>query len=55
MNHWKKIELSLRSFETGNLSADNFKKVLDLDGSTLEPAVWSGDTGSGYPVLTAVN
>ena len=27
------------------MSADNFKKVLDLDGSTLEPAVWSGDTG----------
>ena len=45
MNHWKKINLSLRSIETGNLSADNFKKVLDLDGSTLEPAVRSGDTG----------
>ena len=27
MNHWKKINLSLRSFETGNLSADNFKKI----------------------------
>ena len=40
-----KIDLSLRSFETGNLSADNFKKVLDLDGLTLEPAVRSGDTG----------
>ena len=37
--------MGLRSFETGNLSADNFKKILDLDGSTLEPAVWSGDTG----------
>ena len=45
MNHWKKINLSLRSIETSNLSADNFKKVLDLDGSTLEPAVRSGDTG----------
>ena len=41
----EKINLSLRSFETGNLSADNFKKVLDLDGSTLEPAVRSDDTG----------
>ena len=41
----ERIDLSLRSFETGNLSADNFKKVLDLDGSTLEPAVRSGDTG----------
>ena len=41
----EKIDWSLRSFETGNLSADNFKKVLDLDGSTLESAVRSGDTG----------
>ena len=41
--------MSLRSFETGNLSADNFKKVLDLDGSTLEPAVRSGDTGQRIP------
>ena len=45
MNHWKKIDLSLRSFETGNLLADNLKKVLDLDGLTLEPALRSGDTG----------
>ena len=37
--------MSLRSFETGNLSADNFKKILGLDGSTLEPAVRSGGTG----------
>ena len=41
----EKIDLSLVSFETGNLSADSFKKVLDLDGSTLESAVRSGDTG----------
>ena len=39
------MDLSPRSFETGNLSADNFKKVLDLDGSTFEPSVRSGDTG----------
>ena len=48
MNHWKN-KLDLRSFETGNLSADNFKKILDLDGSTLKPAVWSGDTGQRCP------
>ena len=41
--------MSLRSFETGNLSADNFKKIFDLDGSTLEPAVRSGDTGQRMP------
>ena len=49
MNHWKKINFSLRSFETGNLSADNFKKILDHDGSTLESAVWSADTGQRMP------
>ena len=43
----EKINLSLRSFETGNLSAD--KKIFDLDGSTLEPAVRSGDTGQQIP------
>ena len=41
--------MSLQSFETGNLSADNFKKILDLDGSTLELAVLSGDTGQRMP------
>ena len=41
----EKIDLSLRSFETIILSADNFKKVLYFDGSTLEPTVWSSDTG----------
>ena len=25
--------------KTSNLSADNFKKILDLDGSTTEPAI----------------
>ena len=39
----------MRSFETGNLSEDNFKKMLHLDGSTLEPAVRSGDTGQRIP------
>ena len=37
--------MSLWSFETGNMSADNFKIILVLEGSTLEPAVRSGDTG----------
>ena len=40
----ERIDLSLRSFETGNLSADNFKKVLDLDGSTLEIQTKKMDT-----------
>ena len=31
--------------KTRNLSADNFKKILKLDGSTPEPAIRSGDTG----------
>ena len=44
-----KINLSTRTFKTGNLSADNFKKILVLDGSTLEPAVRSGDTGQWVP------
>ena len=30
---------------SSNLSADNFQKILDLDGSTAEPVIWSGDTG----------
>ena len=31
--------------KTSNLSVDNFKKVLDLDGLTPEPVIRSGDTG----------
>ena len=27
------------------MSADNFKKTLDLDGSAPEPAIQSSDTG----------
>ena len=41
--------------KTSNLSVDNFKKILDLDGSTPEPVIGSSDAFSGYPVLTAVN
>ena len=32
-------------FKTSNCSTDNFKKILDLDGWTPEPAIRSGDTG----------
>ena len=35
--------------KTSKLSADNFKKILDLDGSTPEPAKRSGDTGQRIP------
>ena len=45
----EKINLSQRSSENGNFSANNFKKILDLDGSTLKPAVRSGDTGQPIP------
>ena len=31
------------------MSADNFKKVHDLDGSTPEPAIRSGDTSQRIP------
>ena len=34
-----------------NSSADNFKKVLDLDGSTTEPAIRSGDTCQQIPCV----
>ena len=35
--------------KTSNLSADNLKKILDLDGLTPEPAIQSGDTGQRIP------
>ena len=35
--------------KTSNLSADNFKKQLDFDGSTPESAIRSGDTGQRIP------
>ena len=31
------------------LSADNFKKILELDGSTPEPAIRLGNTGQRIP------
>ena len=39
--------------KTSKLSADNFKKIFDLDGPTPEPG--QVIVVSGYPVLTAVN
>ena len=41
----KKIKLEPAIISNSKLSADNFKKILDLDGSTPEPALRSGDTG----------
>ena len=35
--------------KTSNLSADDFKEVLDLNGSTPEPAIRSGNTGQRIP------
>ena len=35
--------------KASNLSADNFKKVFDLDGSTPGPAIRPGDTGQWKP------
>ena len=37
--------------KTSNLSADNFRKILGLDGSTPEPAIRSSDTGQGIRLL----
>ena len=50
-----KINLNLRSFETGNLSADNFKKYSTSMGRHLSPRYGQVILVSGYPVLTAVN
>ena len=48
MNHWKKIDLSLRSLETGNLSADNFKNTRTRWVDTWARGTvwwyWSADT-----------
>ena len=35
--------------KTNNLSADNFKKVLVLDGLTPKPAIRAGDIGQRIP------
>ena len=55
MNFKKKYTWACDHLKTSKLSADNFKIILDLDGSTPEPAIRSGDTGQRDPVLTAVN
>ena len=55
MNHCKKINLSLQSFETGNLSADYFKKYSSSMGRHLGPRYGQVILVNGYPVLTSVN
>ena len=45
----KNNNLSYDHLKTSNLSADNFKKILVLDGSTPEPAIRSGDTSQWIP------
>ena len=55
MNPRKKINLSLRSFETGNLSADNFQKYSTSMGRHLSPRYGQVILVSGCPVLIAVN
>ena len=35
--------------KTSNLSVNNFKQILDLDGSIPEPVIKSGDTGHWIP------
>ena len=49
------INLSLRSFESGNLSADNFKKYLTSMGGHLSLRYGQVILVSDYPVLKAVN
>ena len=45
----KKINLILRSIENLKLVSGQLQKILDLDGSTPEPAVLSSDTGQRIP------
>ena len=45
----KKEAWACDHLKTSNLSADNFKKIFDFDGSTPEPAIRSGDTGQRIP------
>ena len=49
------MNLRLRSFETGNLSADNFKKYSTSMGEHLSPRYGQVILVSGCPLLTAVN
>ena len=47
--NFKKIKLEPAIMKTSTLSADNFTKTLDLDGSTPEPVIQSSDTGQQIP------
>ena len=55
MNFKKSLTWACDHLKTSNLTADNFKKILDLYGSALEPAIQTGDTGQRIPCLPAVN
>ena len=45
----KKWTLACVYLKRSNLSADNSKTILELDGSIPEPAIRSGDTGQRIP------
>ena len=49
------MNVSLRSFDTGDLSADNFQKYLTSMGGHLSLRYGQVILVSGYPVLKAVN
>ena len=49
------MNLSLRSFKIGNLSADNFKRYTTSMGRHLSPRYGRVILVSGYPDLIAVN
>ena len=46
---WYNTVFTYNRLKTNNLSADNFRKIPDLDGSTPEPAIQSSDTGQRIP------
>ena len=52
MNSKRKKLTACDHLKTSNLSADNFKKMVDLDGLTPEPAIRTGDTGQQIPFLS---
>ena len=51
MNSKRKKLTACDHLKTSNLSADNFKKMVDLDGLTPEPVIRTGDTGQQITAL----
>ena len=49
MNLKKNQTWACNHLKTSTLSADNFQKIVDLEGSTPEPAIRSSDTGQRIP------